>query len=149
MVPSPNRLTRAEGFARDHIGVAWRMRARMRARAQVLLGSQQAEGIAYIETANLDGETNLKTRTSPMETQPICGGASNGGTDGGGGGLRNLKAKVCALSSHCALFTERGPRSSRTERSAATAALMGSWPRRTASLPSTSIPRALFASRVR
>ena len=70
----------------------------MRACAQVLLGSQQAEGIAYIETANLDGETNLKTRTSPMETQPICGGASNGGTDGGGGGLRNLKAKVCALS---------------------------------------------------
>jgi hypothetical protein len=120
------------------------VRACVRARAQVLLGSQQAEGIAYIETANLDGETNLKTRTSPMETQPICGGASNGGTDGGGGGLRNLKAKVCALS-RTARFS-RGPRSSRTEWSAATA---GSWPRRTASLPSTSIPRAFFASRVR
>ena len=40
----------------------------------VLLSSSEAQGIAYIETASLDGETNLKIRQSLEETNEALGG---------------------------------------------------------------------------
>jgi len=38
----------------------------------ILLQSSGAQGIAYIETANLDGETNLKTKQAAPECWRIC-----------------------------------------------------------------------------
>lgn len=37
----------------------------------VLLRSSTSDGICYIETANLDGETNLKLRKAPSPTQQL------------------------------------------------------------------------------
>lgn len=37
----------------------------------VLVWSSEAEGLCYIETANLDGETNLKPRKSPLATYSL------------------------------------------------------------------------------
>lgn len=37
----------------------------------VLLKSAKENGIAYVDTMNLDGETNLKERVAPKELQAI------------------------------------------------------------------------------
>jgi magnesium-transporting ATPase (P-type) len=37
-----------------------------------LLSSANAEGVAYVETMNLDGETNLKLRKAPRATWPLA-----------------------------------------------------------------------------
>ncbi|KAG0477419.1 hypothetical protein HPP92_014260 [Vanilla planifolia] len=39
----------------------------------VLLGTSDPNGIAYIQTMNLDGESNLKTRYARLETTSMCG----------------------------------------------------------------------------
>lgn len=38
----------------------------------VLISSHEPSGLCYIETSNLDGETNLKARSSLQVTDPIC-----------------------------------------------------------------------------
>lgn len=38
----------------------------------VLLGTSDPNGVAYIQTMNLDGESNLKTRYARLETTPMC-----------------------------------------------------------------------------
>lgn len=38
----------------------------------VLINSSAPKGICYIETKNLDGETNLKTKSSLKETVEMC-----------------------------------------------------------------------------
>ena len=40
----------------------------------VILSSSEPQGMCYIETANLDGETNLKIRSSLMATSQIIEG---------------------------------------------------------------------------
>jgi magnesium-transporting ATPase (P-type) len=37
----------------------------------ILLKSSKESGMAYVDTMNLDGETNLKERTSPKELQVL------------------------------------------------------------------------------
>ncbi len=37
----------------------------------LLLGSSDSKGVAYIETKNLDGETNLKHRVAPKELRKL------------------------------------------------------------------------------
>ncbi|XP_059644919.1 phospholipid-transporting ATPase 1-like [Cornus florida] len=46
----------------------------------VLLGTSDSSGIAYIQTMNLDGESNLKTRYARQETTPMV---AEGGTISG------------------------------------------------------------------
>lgn len=38
----------------------------------VIISSSEPDGLCYIETANLDGETNLKIRQAKSETSKIC-----------------------------------------------------------------------------
>jgi len=38
----------------------------------VLLNSSGRKGICYIETKNLDGETNLKHKMASKDIMPIC-----------------------------------------------------------------------------
>jgi magnesium-transporting ATPase (P-type) len=38
----------------------------------VLLSSAHPEGVCYIETMNLDGETNLKLKKVPIVTDVCC-----------------------------------------------------------------------------
>ena len=65
----------------------------------VLLASSSAGGIAYVETSNLDGETNLKLKQAPPETAGLgdevgrgvaCGavGVQGSGRACGGAGRR-------------------------------------------------------------
>jgi hypothetical protein len=37
----------------------------------LLIGSSDSKGIAYIETKNLDGETNLKHKVVPKELRKV------------------------------------------------------------------------------
>lgn len=39
----------------------------------VLLSSSGRKGICYIETKNLDGETNLKHKVANKDIMPLCG----------------------------------------------------------------------------
>ncbi|WEW57821.1 aminophospholipid translocase [Emydomyces testavorans] len=48
----------------------------------VLLASSEPEGLCYIETANLDGETNLKVKQSIPETSDLVSPAQLGGLSG-------------------------------------------------------------------
>ena len=41
----------------------------------ILLSSSEPQGMCYIETANLDGETNLKIRSSLMSTSQLTEGS--------------------------------------------------------------------------
>ena len=41
----------------------------------ILLSSSEPQGMCYIETANLDGETNLKIRSSLVSTSQLTEGA--------------------------------------------------------------------------
>ena len=59
----------------------------------LLLGTSHAEGMCYIETMNLDGETNLKVRTAPEVTQRAV--AKNSG------GLGGLHAQVWGKGVFC------------------------------------------------
>ncbi|XP_020590039.1 phospholipid-transporting ATPase 1-like [Phalaenopsis equestris] len=38
----------------------------------VLLGTSDPNGVAFVQTMNLDGESNLKTRYARLETTPMC-----------------------------------------------------------------------------
>ena len=47
----------------------------------ILVASSSENGSAYIETSSIDGETNLKLRTSPFNSISIGGGASHRASD--------------------------------------------------------------------
>ena len=54
-----------------------------------LLATSAEDGTAFVETANLDGETNLKLREAPSETQSML-------TTGTAGSTLSLKAEALA-----------------------------------------------------
>ena len=57
----------------------------------ILLSSGEKNGVCYIETSNLDGETNLKVRQSDSGTVKILGTDKTGITENIANGQKNLQ----------------------------------------------------------
>ncbi|CCE64475.1 hypothetical protein TPHA_0H02720 [Tetrapisispora phaffii CBS 4417] len=64
----------------------------------ILLSSSEPEGLCYIETANLDGETNLKIKQSRSETAPYL--SSNQ--------LSSIRGKIMSEHPNSSLYTYEG-----------------------------------------
>ncbi|CCK70227.1 aminophospholipid-translocating P4-type ATPase DRS2 KNAG_0D04880 [Huiozyma naganishii CBS 8797] len=64
----------------------------------ILLSSSEPEGLCYIETANLDGETNLKIKQPRVETNKFIDSRS----------LLGLKGKVVSEHPNSSLYTYEG-----------------------------------------
>ena len=69
----------------------------------LLLTTETAEGLCYIETMNLDGETNLKIKSAPDETKGWVGGEGVCCCRRGGRLLWDGGASKDALSAHWGL----------------------------------------------
>ncbi|KAH3681602.1 hypothetical protein WICPIJ_007476 [Wickerhamomyces pijperi] len=64
----------------------------------ILLGSSEPEGLCYIETANLDGETNLKIKQSLPETSHLVSTAD----------LLSMRGKILSEQPNSSLYTYEG-----------------------------------------
>lgn len=64
----------------------------------IVLSSSEPEGLCYIETANLDGETNLKIKQSRVETAKYIDSRS----------LANLKGTIISEQPNSSLYTYEG-----------------------------------------
>ncbi|CAI6379299.1 ALI_HP2_G0000400.mRNA.1.CDS.1 [Saccharomyces cerevisiae] len=64
----------------------------------IILSSSEPEGLCYIETANLDGETNLKIKQSRVETAKFIDVKT----------LKNMNGKVVSEQPNSSLYTYEG-----------------------------------------
>lgn len=64
----------------------------------ILLSSSEPEGLCYIETANLDGETNLKIKQARQETSRFIDSRT----------LRNIQGKILSETPNSSLYTYEG-----------------------------------------
>lgn len=64
----------------------------------IILSSSEPEGLCYIETANLDGETNLKIKQARTETAKIMDSRE----------LRNIKGVISSEQPNSSLYTYEG-----------------------------------------
>ncbi|QLQ81682.1 hypothetical protein HG537_0F04430 [Torulaspora globosa] len=64
----------------------------------ILLSSSEPEGLCYIETANLDGETNLKIKQAKQETSRFIDART----------LRSIQGKILSETPNSSLYTYEG-----------------------------------------